>query len=190
MDMVILKLVGLWLFFCGLLISLHHSKGMEKFDPTTWGTVGQWIAAVATFTVAGLALFKEEIIRRFRHPDLNVSINPGPPDCHKTTVYFQKDSKLRSTGRYYLRLWVTNQGSVRAKKAQVFAAKIEKKGSDGLFTEVARFLPMNLRWSQTGDNVRPEISPMEYRRKWGSIVTSVISLLYFGEANWANRYRK
>jgi hypothetical protein len=130
---------------------------MAKFDVQIWGTVGQWISITATFIVAVIALFKDEIIKWFRHPNLRISIKPGPPDCHKTTIYFAYENKPKTAGRYYLRLWVTNEGSIRAEKVQVFAAKLEKRLLNNTFEEVKNFLPMNLRWSQTGDRDTTEV---------------------------------
>ncbi len=130
---------------------------MEKFDVAIWGTVGQWISITATFMVAVIALLKEEIIRTFRHSDLRIAIRPNSSDCHKTTIYFNYENRPRSSGIYYFRLWVENVGSLRAEKVQVFIAKLEKKRLDNTFEEVRSFLPMNLRWSQSGGTDKPEV---------------------------------
>ena len=114
------------------------------------GTVAQWAGATATFLAVIVALFKDEILRAWRKPQLMVSIALQPPDCHKTTLTYivQKSGVMyRSPDCYYLRLWVENIGKTRAERVQVFAAKLFRRNADGLFKEVDGFLPMNLRWA-------------------------------------------
>src|SRR5689334_334449 len=107
---------------------------MAVFDPTIWGNVAQWAGALATILAVIVALFKDEIIRHFRHPDLRMSINLRPPDCHKTKIGFPRQSGTVlwvETDRYYLRLCIENYGAIRAEKVQVFASKLWKRNTNG-----------------------------------------------------------
>jgi hypothetical protein len=59
--------------------------------PTTqsaidWGNVAQWVAAFVMSLVALVALFKEEILKRWRRPILDLSLRVTPPDCYKTEL--------------------------------------------------------------------------------------------------------
>ena len=134
---------------------------MASPDPSwSYGNAAQWVAAIATLLAVIVALFKEDIIRRFRRPILRISIKPGPPDCHKTWITYQTQGTaltLVRTHRYYLRLWLKNEGAVRAEKVQVFAEKLWRRAADGSFNDVESFLPMNLRWSHSRTPDSPEI---------------------------------
>lgn len=125
-----------------------------------YGNLAQWIAAISTFLAVLIALFKEEIIRIFRRPNLRVSVKLGPPDCHKTQVSYVAQGIAPISGIadcYYLRLWVENKGTIRAEKVQVFAARLWRRLADGSFKQVEEFLPMNLRWTHSGSRIQPEI---------------------------------
>lgn len=114
------------------------------------GTLAQWAAATATFLAVLVALFKDEILRAWRKPQLTVSIMLASPDCHKTTLDYtvQKETVVYGSAEcYYLRLWIENKGKTRAERVQVFAAKLSRRNADGSFKEVESFLPMNLRWA-------------------------------------------
>lgn len=129
--------------------------------PTEIGTWGQWAAATATFLAVLVALFKDEFLRRCRRPRLTVSIELGPPDCHKTKLNYEIQRVAPtwvSADCFYFRLWVRNLGKTRAEQVQVFAAKLSRKSADGLFKRVDAFLPMNLKWSHgRPDSDGPEI---------------------------------
>jgi hypothetical protein len=53
------------------------------------GTLAQWAAATATFLAVLVALFKDEVLRWWRRPQLTASIKLDPPDCHKTQKNYQ-----------------------------------------------------------------------------------------------------
>ena len=111
------------------------------------------LTAIGTFLVVVVALFREEITQLWRRPRLIVQARLAPPDCHKTRLDYRD-----STGRvlhgpdcYYLRLWVENVGRQRAEQVQVYLAKLYRQRADKTFAEERAFLPMNLRWSHTGE---------------------------------------
>ncbi len=98
--------------------------------PTTqsaidWGNVSSWVAALVMSLVALVALFKEEIVKRWRRPILDLSLRVTPPDCYKTESRYLRPGPgdnvpIRGFGKwhvancYYFRLWVDNHGKTRA----------------------------------------------------------------------------
>jgi len=46
-----------------------------------WGNVAQWVGALATTAAVIVALFKEDFVRRRRHPKLTAWIEPKRPYC-------------------------------------------------------------------------------------------------------------
>jgi hypothetical protein len=127
---------------------------MTTLEP---GTIAQWVGAFATFSAVLVALFKDPVVRYWRRPKLKVVCVLAPPDCHLTRMTVLPNGP--SADCYYLRLWVENVGMTRAEMIQVFAAKLSRKSADGTFREIPEFLPMNLKWSHTGEIFAPGISP-------------------------------
>jgi hypothetical protein len=104
------------------------------------------------------ALFKEEFIRRWRHPKLTASIEAKHPDCVRTSEKKDPPAKPWKGFRYFLRVWVKNEGNIRAEKVEVFLSRAWVR-NNGSFEPVPNFTPMNLRWSYTGDTSVEGISP-------------------------------
>ena len=117
--------------------------------------------------VALVALFKEEIMKRWRRPILDLTLRVTPPDCYKTELRYLRPApgdnvqvpgfgnKGHVANCYYFRFWVDNHGKTRAERVQVFATKLYRLGADGKFVEDKHFLPLNLRWSHSEDH--PEV---------------------------------
>jgi len=127
------------------------------YGETVSSEIVVWLGAIATFLAVLVALFKEELVRMWRRPELNAWIKLAAPDCHKTemTAFAQKSgSILYKADCYYLRLWVENSGNQRAEKIQVFVSKLLRRHANGSFVEDKAFLPMNLKWSHS------QISPL------------------------------
>ena len=111
-----------------------------------------WTGAIATFLAVLVALFKEDIVKFWRCPNLDVRVKLEAPDCHKIPLQVINQStgeRPRTINSYYLRLWVFNSGKVRADRVQVFASKLLRQHADGKFKIEQNFLPMNLRWSHS-----------------------------------------
>jgi hypothetical protein len=125
-----------------------------------WGSVAQWAGVVVTVLAVIVALFKEDFIRRRRHPELTASIAAKYPDCHRTAVQWPGPNKEKpwKGWRYWLRVWVKNEGNVRAEKVEVFLSRawVRKNGS---FEPLPNIPPMNLLWSYTNDAYVDGISP-------------------------------
>lgn len=114
------------------------------------GTVGQWVAAGATFLAVLVALFKNEFMGWWRRPKLELSAGLEPPHCHIMPIHYEVQRiapTFIQSKCYYLRLWIENSGKTRAESVQVFAAKVLKKSADGEFREESNFIPVNLLWS-------------------------------------------
>jgi len=123
--------------------------------------IAAWVAAIATFLAVLVALLKEELVSVWRKPSLKVRIALAPPDCHKTemTVGDPRTGEVLGIWPcYYLRIWVENDGSVRVNYVEVFARRLERKDADGQFKREPQFLPINLKWSHTGEVILPGIS--------------------------------
>jgi hypothetical protein len=99
-----------------------------------WDNVAQWVAAFVMSLVALVALFKEEIVKCWRRPILDLSLRVTPPDCYKTQLRYSRPGtednvqipgfgKWHVANCYYFRLWGDNYGKTRAERVQVFATK-------------------------------------------------------------------
>jgi len=119
------------------------------------GTLAQWAGATATSIAVVVALFKEELVRKWRSPKLAASVRLRAPDCNKTPLFIRTTAVEQGTLHektiefdcFYFRIWIENVGNQRAESVQVYAAKLLKRHADGIFREVEGFLPMNLRWA-------------------------------------------
>ena len=125
-----------------------------------WGNVAQWVGALATTAAVIVALFKEDFIRRRRHPKLTASIEAKYPDCIRTAVQWPGPNKEKPWKGwiYWLRVWVKNEGNVRAEKVEVFLSRAWER-KNGSFEPLPNFTPMNLLWSYTQDAYVDGISP-------------------------------
>lgn len=106
------------------------------------------LSAAATSLAVLVALFRESLFLWWREPALDVQCRMRSPDCNRMDVNIAE----QSFPAYYLRLWVKNTGRTTAIRVQLFVAEVYLKEADGVFREVKRFLPMNLRWSH-GDKI-------------------------------------
>jgi hypothetical protein len=128
----------------------------------TSAEVAAWTAAIATLLAVIVALFKEDLAALWRRPRLTARIRLSPPDCHRTDVTVtnpQTGAVINTRPCYYLRIWIENVGKVRGEQVQVFVRRLLRKHADALFKEEPQFLPMNLKWSHTGDVFAKGISP-------------------------------
>ena len=110
-----------------------------------------WTGAIATFIAVIVALFKEDIVKFWRCPNLDLRVKLEAPDCQKIPlqVINQSAGKKFRIDSYYLRLWIFNSGRVRVDRVQVFASKLLRQHADSEFKKEQSFLPMNLKWSHS-----------------------------------------
>ncbi len=121
------------------------------------GNVAQWVGALATTVAVIVALFKEDFIRRRRHPKLTLSIEAKHPYCVRLPARENRQQPWNGW-RYWLRVWVKNEGNVRAEKVEVFLSQALVR-NNGSFEQVPDFTPMNLQWSYTHETYVDGISP-------------------------------
>ena len=127
-------------------------------------TTPDWLIALGTiglFLVAIVGIFQDKIRSWLKHPTLNLSINVGPPDCHKTTLknITSQGQVITQADCYYFRVCIENSGNQRAEFVEVFAKELLRRGVDGIFRTVDSFLPMNLVWSYYKKPFLEAISP-------------------------------
>lgn len=143
-----------------------------------WGNVAQWAAAVMTCAAVIVALFKEDFIRHRRHPKLTASIEAKYPDCVRTPAEWRGVNKEKpwKGWRYWLRVWVKNEGNLRAEKVEVFLSRAWVMQNNGFFEPLTNFTPMNFLWSNTQEAYVDGISP-DMRRlcDFGSILEPAYS---------------
>jgi hypothetical protein len=136
-------------------------------------TAATWVGGIATSLAVIVALFKDEILRYFRRPQLIVRLDPCPPDCIlvPNAGVFQTlppvTRILWSGPIYYLRLWIENRGIGRAEQVQVFVDRLYAEDASHEWRSVADFEPMNLRWSNPRDVSNPEIFAAGISRGFG-----------------------
>src|SRR6266545_1431623 len=111
------------------------------------------MAAIATVLAVIVALLKEDIVAIWRRPRLKARASLSAPDCHKTVITMTnvQTGAVDSWPCFYFRMWVENAGHVRATQVQVFIRRLLRQHADGTFREELQFLPMNLKWSHTGE---------------------------------------
>lgn len=108
-----------------------------------------------------VALFRDELISIWRRPTLGVRVALTVPDCHKTEIAVRNvitGEVITTWPCFYLRIWIQNDGRARASRVEVFARRLLRKHADGEFRQEPQFLPLNLKWSHTGEVVAPGIS--------------------------------
>ncbi len=119
------------------------------------------VGVIATFLAVIVALFKEEIVKIWRRPSVDATLDLRAPDCHKTvmTIHNPAKNEVLASDCYYFRMWVKNTGNMPITDVQVFASKLYQRNSEGRFTKVDDFTPMNFKWSHTHEIFAQRISP-------------------------------
>jgi hypothetical protein len=83
---------------------------------------------------------------------VNGTLRPEHPDCVITPA---KHDNWKGW-RYFLRLWIENDGNVRAQDVEVFLSRVSVERKRDVFEEMPGFAEKNLRWSH-GDFSKPTI---------------------------------
>jgi hypothetical protein len=136
-----------------LLIAMKcHVISWCEFFTAEWLTA---IGTVATAIIAVLlALYGEQVKRWKWHPNLKLRARVRRPDADKVSRVARLESghRIPLGESWYFRLAVFNDGNETAENVQVFLARVERKHGHKL-ERVERFTPMNLRWTNTDDEV-------------------------------------
>jgi hypothetical protein len=140
-----------WLFMMAIITAVIVAL-VTNWEKVQLGSLAQWLSAVGTITAVLYALFKEQLLSRWRQPKLTVIARQHPPDIDYIPFSYPTTlappgypTVYASTGGYCLRLWIHNDGDTRAEKVQVFVSKVLRDRA-GDFIPVESFIPMNLRW--------------------------------------------
>jgi len=104
------------------------------------------IQLFSIFILGGIALFQENIKRRWFYPELKLGFSFGPPDCHKTELHDASFKKIADA--YYFRFSVTNIGRTHAQLCEAVLEKLWTWNSQtNAFEQVPRWNPINLNWA-------------------------------------------
>jgi hypothetical protein len=121
-----------------------------------------WVAlgSLATLLAVLVALFGEQLWRRWNRPVLKAYVRKNDSGCfYKTKVWLPGTAQVSEA--YYFRLWVVNDGRGPAEDVQVFVSRLSRKDDSGDFRPVKEFLPMGLLWthSQPPSTSLPRLHP-------------------------------
>ncbi len=115
---------------------------------------GQTLVAVATFTVAFVAVFQDYIRAFLTRPSLEVITDTASPYCQKILVQHVLNYEITAPG-YYLRIAVKNKSRFfKANSVEVFASSLLQKGTMG-FVPYEDFDPSDLVWSHDPGDMNP-----------------------------------
>lgn len=120
-------------------------------SPANWVS---FVAAGATLIAALVALFKEDVVRLWRRPNLSLRMTLAAPDCVQMPVVVRysvpvvEDLQQWTGNCYFFRLWVLNAGHL-GERVQVYVNSITRQMGDGRDELLTDFIPMNLRWADS-----------------------------------------
>ncbi len=85
-----------------------------------FGNMAQWSGVIVTTGAVIVALFKEDIVKQWRRPELQIRMLLESPDCVQMPVSVTIGDSLAWQGKcYFFRLWVENKGHF-AERVQVY----------------------------------------------------------------------
>jgi hypothetical protein len=135
-----------------------------------WVAVGAIATLLAVLAALAIAIWGDWLKSLASHPNLTLSIEMKPPDCHRiqTTAQIQfQTTPMQALGgavpppplttaydTYYFRLAVGNDGSAAAKNVGVRAIKLSRfDPTSGVYQVDPLFMPMDLTWSHANGSV-------------------------------------
>ncbi len=136
-------------------------------DPAV--SLNEWLLILFTGVIAFAAvtsIFQDRIRALLWHPELDLKIEPRPPDCHKTGWYPNPDVALgRTLPCYYYRARIHNNGKETARHIEVFIQDIRRKTTTGAWEAFERFIPQYLVWAivPPGQTHLPMLLPRSHR---------------------------
>jgi hypothetical protein len=177
--------VGAFILFFGIIVSIAY--GASDFGPSHSATFSprnltdeelksitdsltkianqsntvQWVGHLVALLIGLAGIFSlPEIIKRkfYEKADISFSIKMQSPDCLKIPM---TGNGIHLYDTYYLRFSVENTGNIKLENVELAILKLYKKGSNGRYSVVNQFLPMNLKWSNYGNSIiMPSISSL------------------------------
>jgi len=99
--------------------------------------------------LAIIALFQEEIKKRWFAPVLKIDFKSNDPFCTKTPYYWRNRSGdvMKATEAYYFRFGVTNIGDSQAKYCEAIIAELQEYTANK-WQDVEYFQQVNLKWNR------------------------------------------
>jgi hypothetical protein len=122
-----------------------------------WGNAAEWTAVGAIILLGVIAVFQDRIRQWLASPKLDIVISTERPDCifvpftNTQTGEFLRDS-------VHVRFRVTNGGRAQARNVEVYAEAVTRD-TDGRWSPLQTFAPMNLTWADLNAMYFPGISP-------------------------------
>lgn len=126
-----------------------------------WYNQPEWWAVIVALLLGLWGVFRDSLLKLFFKPRLDLELLVEKPDCHKTELKFGND--IGGIPGYYYRLRVTNNGNVPAKNIEVFFSKKYSLKNAGELIIDQNFLPLNLKWSHDGVEIRGNIAPTLFK---------------------------
>jgi hypothetical protein len=119
-----------------------------------------WVTAIATVTLAVIAIFQEPVRRRFFRPKFKLSAKSAPAYCMKVPEDFASPGGTVKVPAVYLRIRVENNGNATALSIEIYVKALQRKRqTDKTGEPVESFPPMNLVWSDLGGMYMPRLVP-------------------------------
>lgn len=144
---------GVLLFGCVIGICLPFRLIAFEYEIpllSSWSSFADWLLRVietfATVLAVIIALFKDDLLFLFKHPDLKTDID-------KSTFQSEEilEGKNRVATSYYKSIKVENTGNATAEKCQVIVDSITYKSSDKLKETELVNIPKNVPWQNSGN---------------------------------------
>jgi hypothetical protein len=120
-----------------------------------WTAIGTLVLAAGTILLAIIALFQENIQRRFRRSHLTLEIRKAPPDTHQIAMKRYVDTgkgsvlELPQIPALYVRARIIHVKGPSANQVEIVVEKVWNGHGKGR-TPRDTFLPLSLSWAHFG----------------------------------------
>jgi hypothetical protein len=121
----------------------------------------EWAAIFIALFIGLCGIFRENIVRIFFKPKLDVTFQLSQPDSHKTVVTYKEDNYTHET--YFLRMRIENNGNYQLDDVEAMVVERANMGTNGKYEKDNEFLPLNLLWSNTGEITKRKIQPKLFK---------------------------
>lgn len=135
-----------------LILQTYASKWFT-LATAIWALVASFVLSIAT----------PGILRRLYRPSLALDVQAEPPYCHWIEPQFpdarnkqnsEQPANLELIEIYFARVFIRNQGKVEADSVEVSVRQVYQENDGWERICSGKFVPLNLRWSNTWDIVK------------------------------------
>lgn len=117
-------------------------------------TISELLTFMAIIPLAAIAIFQEQLKRKFFAPKLEIDFELGAPFCSKTPFYFYFQDQMGekhevSTEAFAFRFGVRNTGKSQAKLCEVILTELLEY-KDEEWINVEYFEQVHLKWDKGG----------------------------------------